>query len=504
MENFISYSKTKEVNFEVYRINLAQIDVIVEEKLSVLEKYILLLLEASIPANNKIELIEFVATILNVKTNIVESFIQQLTLLEYLDYKDGFFSLSPNFLYDKGHVPGKEFLAFISIKQINYDDLYYIPLIKKLVTSEYFVNCRLIKLETPKIKNSLVIEISDLLRSPTQTQDVKNVIQQKLKAKGIHLKPNFSFKLSDQFEYLQINFDLTVNYQFANNISKIENVRLEKNDFISIELLNQISKKFEYDNQIPRFIALQDNYYQQIDTNYLKFTSLKKLINNEKLTSNEKIAENDPNSKNEYLEKLNSELKYEDQQTSIITSENKRFTHPLISETIKKFDNSYYISKRIIKTLVKIDKIISISDSLANEQLIEEMESFKDFFKNTLKQIFDSFFEKPQKDLAKYFFDENFRVKTKEIIFNKQSIPYTIFLGIKELIAVLNAFGHKFDNNTDKIDPQETIKRFLNYSAGERLNKLLFPVQFFKALQLSPFQLEKLDTYLDTFQTIEL
>ena len=283
----VHYTKSRKISFPVKGLTFTNIPVLKSVKLAFYEKYIILLMQKGIVGKTPEDIIAKISNLLNISTKCVAEFIEHLMDENFLLYNKnkGLFYLDDaiHFAIDR-----------------NYDDAMFAELETRLADCSkiVFVNeANTFYLEEDfseevfKRKGSsstaanegVEFGIIDLVNSSEST--LRPLFIKHFNSTNLHLKHDFSYNLkTDIYLDYQYEFETLFEYKYFKETKKavVQNISLQKDNILSDDFVKQLIKHFEEDDKLPRFIELEESFYEKIEPDVEDSIRLSNIIEEEK------------------------------------------------------------------------------------------------------------------------------------------------------------------------------------------------------------------------------
>jgi len=541
MNNSVIYSKERTLSCDVLKFKIENIPVLVAEKLSIYQKYTILLLKNGIIASTKKELTETISIALNIKKSFISDFIEVLSSLNYLKWnsetKTFLLSDSYKIISDSNDITIMK--ANTNKQFAEFKDLYYIEPFNKIVSSKFFENDAMtLRRTTRKLQSSLYDDINAIVKKDDHFKSINNIVKNAFEKEEFILGNDFSYTLADEFETYELTLKAIFFYEYNGEISKLTDINYNSVVEIPKEIISDAKEKFNIDDKLPRFIELKETYYQAIENNTTeieKITSkysgdlievelLKSDINvsKSKLKQNQKELEqsNPEDNIKEYRDKeittellkehiLQKETKLERHQTDLEKTKKEKAeiikngeqilslgvnkVHPLVTKIAKKYKNDSKLGRKVIKICAQLDYALSASECESFGELEDRMQLVKDINKQTIKTILDYLLQKKAESLVYYYDTQNYLGVAK--ILKEKKVNTDTFNYMKIFHNIVNPYGHISDNTIGKNNKKE-IDNFKKLNKKEREKIIMSSINFFNEIELSPKDLKNLENEL--------
>ena len=284
--NNILYSKIEKISFPVSKVMVDNIPVFESVQLSFYQKHIIMLLERGIAAEGIDKLVENISTLLNISQKCVKEFIDLLrddnrhNFLKH-DKKNQMFFLKDEMHYKIDASEKNIMFAEFAVKHTKCDSVIYVKGLNKCYLENDFNSDVFRKKGNPgDIEYNLLAKDIETI---TQKKAIHDLLLLYFQEKNLHLSSELSFKVSPNrdISYL-IEFEVLLQYVFdkSSRISNLKEITVNPNNFLPKEFIEKLvsEKGFNKDKKIPRFIALNENFYEQIINTNKKISKLEKDI----------------------------------------------------------------------------------------------------------------------------------------------------------------------------------------------------------------------------------
>ena len=507
MNDVIIYSKEQNISFNVIKVTLKNIPVLVPEKLSIYQKYIILFLQSGVNAYSKNNLIEKLSDSLNIKLSFVEEFINILNDFKYLkhDEEKEFYYLSDNYKILNDSLDVSIMNANVGCRYADFYDLYYIDELDIWVNKSFFNN-KLFKLRKVTDKNDSIFNYVSNHLDENEVR-IKEFIVEDFSKNNYILNDDFRYSLDNTYESYKLDIKTTFVYSYYDDRAVCEDIKYDISD-IPEDIFKSKCSLFYEDFDIPKFIKYKEEYYDKFNENDLKIdeidekydsnvqesNDIKEKMSNDKFI--ELLDENDDSS----LDKINS---LEDENKQLLDDRNSLIKEQqnvllsgkgkidnLVFETIKKYDSTTKFGRKVIKICNQLDYICEASNYDSFDELEDGMLMIRDLYKQTLKVLFDYIFNKQSISLGYYFGIENVNEVEKKLKSLKVSV--STLNNLRFFYNISNPYGHLNDNHIGK-DNKKVISEFINLSKEERKLIILSTVKLFNEIELNKNDLINLE-----------
>ena len=265
----IYYTRAKKLAFTVKGLTFTNIPVLKSVRLSFYEKFAVLLLQKGVKASNLDELVDFISIMLNVSNKCIAEFVVDLKTNKSLifDSKEHIFKLDPavRFTLDKNR--DNAMFAELDVKQADCDKIVFVNELNSLYLDEDFpkeVFAR--KGDATNASNtSLPSKVTDIVYSRRAL--LETLFVRYFNGTDMHLKRDFSYELlEDKCLDFQFEFDALIEYQYIKEQKKAirQNVIVQNGNMLPEQFIDSLADKYNTDTTLPKFIALDEDFYQKI------------------------------------------------------------------------------------------------------------------------------------------------------------------------------------------------------------------------------------------------
>lgn len=386
----IYYTKTKEITLPVTRLSFSNIPVYQGVQVSFYEKYVILLLQKGIKAIDRKELVEKISSILNVSRKCIDEFVDYLSLNGFLQYNSNepLFYLSVNYSIDK--TLKNAMFAEFDEKMADCNKVLFSETANCFFLEDDFANDSFKRTTSSLADNSsyLLAKVIDLAESSKDS--LRDIFARSFAQKNMHLTNNFSYQLNDsKFTGYEICFDAIIEYKYSpdTNESIKQSVIVRNDNLLSDEVINTLSDIYNKDDDIPRFISLEKELYNRINSSSEEIESIE---------TNIESAQKD-------ISPIQDEI---DAKKKSLDSAKKEYKEKEEKEKVK--------AAEIQEKLDATDKDIKINEDLVNLN----KGTNKDLVKNLQKAIAE--LEKSKTDLQKQLNEQNSTIENMAKSFRQQ------------------------------------------------------------------------------------
>lgn len=373
----IVYGKEIKLSFPVEHLLISGITVLQSEQINFYQKFIILLLEKGIDASSPSELIDELSNTLNVSKTCVEDFVNYLIENSYIDFdsvnkkyklcKDIHFTIKPEF--------NNAMFAELDVKLAECNKIIYIKEAKKCFLEDDFNNGVFRRKGNVSASNNYV-DYGTVSEINFQKEEIYPLLVRYFEQTNMHMRNDASFNISryTQNNYY-IEFDALLQYEYSkeNKESKLFNTIVLKNNFLPKTFINCLASEYATDVKLPRFLELQDEFYNEVSNN-----------SNEIDKVNASIAIE--NQKVEPLVKELSDVKVSLNELKKANRQKKKEAVKLVEEVEKKIADK---DKEISTNELLISKSSEKDDKLLIENLTKTIKTLKKD-KNELQEQLNS------------------------------------------------------------------------------------------------------------------
>ena len=466
----IYYTKQKKFSFSVKELAFQKIPVLKSVQLSFYEKYIILILQKGIQAFDEEELIVKISDFLNVSIKCIKEFISYLNLNNSLcfDAKKGLFQLdkSIHFVLDKNL--NNAMFAEFDVKEADCNKIVFIE-DDNMFLLEEDLNSGTFKKVGNSVANSSKLLPPSIQSMANQHKDVlRKLFVRYFANTNMHLTKDLTYELSnDKFKEYSVEFDAIVEYKYfpSTQQSVRKSVVVLNDNKLSDNFINSLASAYDYDDQLPKFIELKDEFYDKLAPNTQTLNSIEDEITERKeqlIPIEEKIKEEksklkdlkkQQSDKTKPLEMVASDIQSEidkkDKQIKInedLAEANKDKNAELVAnlkKTIKELENSKVaLSKELDEQRSVIEKM-SESFGEIEKGLKEEIKVKETQIKTFNRTIQEK--EKQQKEIIKEYNSlvsqntKNLHLVTNSVIKKYPSAENILYRYISDISLWLDA-----------------------------------------------------------------
>ena len=283
----IVYSRSKKLSFSVKGLTFTDIPVLKSVQLSFYEKFCIILLQKGVSANDKENLTNKLSKILNVSSKCIKEFIEYLLENEFLIFhpRKKVFILDNSLHFSLDKDMDNAMFAEFDVKNADCGKIVYVDDLKTFYLeddfdSSVFKRKGVANIKAGELLSDSVCNYIDNSRSLLEPLFIRSFNQTNL-----HLKKDFTYSLQrDKFSDYQFEFDALIEYRYFRdyNRSHRENVVVLKNNFLSEDFIKKLTDKYADDEQIPKFIELDESFYQKINSHTEPLSDLEETIDKAK------------------------------------------------------------------------------------------------------------------------------------------------------------------------------------------------------------------------------
>lgn len=267
--NNASYVKEQTLVIPAKRFTLTGIPALKSVQLSFYQKYIILLLQKRVKAADIDELAQILSAIINVSVVCVKEFLEYLQKEKYLVY----WPFSREYaLAEALHVQinpsmNNAMFADLDVQEADCDKIIYLEEINRFYSEsdlppEIF---RRKELQTSPAYTQLAATIESAIDK--NRDDIEKLVTKVFKDSNVHLLPDVVFNLKNgSCRECQLEFEALIRYQYSSETKearKVETV-VDESNVLPKEYIDRLSAGFSVDKKLPRFIALDESFYQKI------------------------------------------------------------------------------------------------------------------------------------------------------------------------------------------------------------------------------------------------
>ena len=265
MNNEVFYVKPTKLSLPATGIKLVKIPVLESVQLNFYQKMIILLLKKGFSAADRHDLIERLSETLNVSDSCVEDFINYLVKEKNIVFnaQKKSYSLADGITYYVDKKRNNIMFAELDTKMADCDNLLFLDNFREICLDSAFRNNDLFRIKASNTSETSLNGIKTVLADCEEA--VKAGIAECFSNTNYHLKNEFSYELANELRPYNIEFDALVTYKYSRidkTANKIE-VSLMKGNDIPGHIVDELAKSIQYDDELPRFIALEESFYEK-------------------------------------------------------------------------------------------------------------------------------------------------------------------------------------------------------------------------------------------------
>ena len=268
MNNDVYYVKQKKLLLPMTRLKLVGIPILESVQLNFYQKYIILLLQKGVLADDRQDLIERISDTLNISSSCVEDFINYLFKEKNIAFnsKKKIYSLYDNISYsiDKEH--NNIMFAELDTKLADCDNILFLDNFNEICFDSAFQNKELFKLKSSNASQTTMENIKRVLSN--YEVEIKEGITECFKNSNFHLKNDFSYELTSDLRPYILEFDASITYKYSKATKEAIKVDLSvpKGNDIPGHIIDVLSESIKKDDILPRFISLEESFYDKTIT----------------------------------------------------------------------------------------------------------------------------------------------------------------------------------------------------------------------------------------------
>lgn len=530
------YSKTKRISFPVKELFFKNIPVRQSVQLSFYEKYIVLLLQKGVYAIDTNDITSKVSNLLNVSDKCVQEFLSFLStkgLIEYDPFKN-IYTLDKSIRFSIDKSANNAMFADFGIKMADCNQIVYLDHILPLYLKEDFDESSFNIAANKQPYSESIVNKSNL-RGVLNNKDneLRNLIQRCFSGTDMHIVPSFSYEfVEERINDYTISFDATIEYEYypESQQSIRKNTVVMNSNILPDSFINKLSQDYNYDNDLPKFIKLDDILHKTISPNT---KSVKKIIdeidqaeisiepikkkleeNKNKLTDlkntqkkNIELKQEELNEHiNDEITKLKTEIKTDEDkikeikgnidsynhQKSAASTEYKDFVNKnskeldsIIKNVLKKYPEEINIFNRYVSDIcLWLNSAISASEFNSFDEVGHSIDMIREMYRKVLHAVFDVLQKKSAESLG-YYLSDPFGLLEIEELFKKKKISPDIRSKLSNFHNLSNAIGHSIENGPQKINNAKKVEDFKQMNVKDREKILLAIPIFFNSITLT-------------------
>ncbi len=520
MSNEIFYTKRITLSLQVTKLKLTDIPIFKSVPLNFYQKYIVLLLKNGIHAESGYDLADKIANILNVSVDCVRDFIsilQQENSLYYDEKKDAY---RLNDCVASSVRTNNDGLMLIDLSSTtaDWEKLVFIDDFDRFFPESAFDNPDLFRKRNSSTSKVSFQRIKDEISNPKTEEEIKKWIKNDFENSSCHLENEPTFSLKDIESSYRIEFDVDVRYKYLQDTGlslKEKGFSVQKGNNILPDIIEKLLLPFNFDSDIPRYVSLNEPFYQEISSSFEKIQESQKEISILEEKKELSSASSDAGQNTDVIvPKENSKQELPETNAAIVDNklivetENQRIEKNInryggsldektqeVLEKISKNDSLLY--SYIRKICINMDQAISASDCNNLDQVLMNVSSVRDNAQKTLKCIFDVLFKKNKslEKLASYYEDWKTKISLSNFFVQRGS-SIEVLNRLVELRGFENAASHIQEKSGRTKENENTIEQFKKQSPMERKRLLLSYHDFFLNFQMNGKEIELISKQL--------
>lgn len=359
----IVYAKVIKLSFPVKHLLITKIPVLQSAQLSFYQKFIILLLEKGVKANDSTELSNSLSNMLNVSRTCVEDFVNYLVQNSYLDYNNRTkkYSLCKEMHFTIKPELNNAMFAELDTKLAECNKIVYLKEIQKCYLEEDFNN-GVFKRKGNSTNSDEDLDYDEIEQIKSQNEYIRDLLSRYFEKTNMHIKHEFSFDVkSVKSNDYSIEFDALLQYSYSKEKkqSKLFNTIVLKDNFLPKNFINSLAEQYKVDDDLPRFLGMQDQFYEKV------------IENSDEMDKTVLSIEN----ANEQLRPLEEDL----ESTKVQLNELKKSNKQKKKEVTNEVDE--------VKAKIKDkENEISMNESLINKSTIDD-EALINNLKKTIKDL---------------------------------------------------------------------------------------------------------------------
>ena len=250
----IFYTKPLKLSFQVYRLHFTNIPVLKSIQLAFYEKYCVLLLQNGIVAGDTIELVEKLSELLNIKTECVEEFVEDLDRRNVLVYDRStrLFFMDPTVHYTMDKTRNNAMFAELETKMADCDKIVCINEIQEFHLEKDFPETVFRRVGTESAMSIQSVPEQIRLSAQNDSKQLKMLFVRCFEETNLHLSKDFSYILdSDKCVSYSVEFDAVAEYEYDSSarMSKRIGVIVSKDNFLPETFINMLASKWDTDQK---------------------------------------------------------------------------------------------------------------------------------------------------------------------------------------------------------------------------------------------------------------
>ncbi|MGN8890689.1 hypothetical protein [Dysosmobacter sp. HCP28S3_G4] len=272
--NSTSYTKEKKLRFSAVGIHLTDIPVMKSVRLSFYEKYIVLLLQKGFSAGSFDELGQKLSEFLNVSLDCVREFLNFLQERHYLLFDEFLqrFVLGSSFHVSIKPENGNTMFAGLDVKQADCDSILYIEEADDFFLASDFLPDIYHRTDSP----SILLPTDVCNAAAARSKRICELIVRDFQDTDKYLQPEFTYRVecivSPVYQY---DFSALIQYEYSReNNQSVRKATICADNLLPQKLIDTLSKPYDIDDSLPRFIALDEKLYEKVRPATERLTAL--------------------------------------------------------------------------------------------------------------------------------------------------------------------------------------------------------------------------------------
>lgn len=264
-----SYSKERKLSFIASGLTFSKIPVLTSVQLTFYQKYIILFLQKGIQASSITNLVSILSDIINVSETCILEFVQYMIGAGYLTYNlpESRYILAENLHFTMKPELNNAMFADLDVKEADCESLIYLDGVDDFFLDSDFPRDYFTRKETAETQVRKAVSSQLRQAVSTKAPKVRTLIQQAFENTNIHICSDVTFQIKE-FSQIRhtIEFPVTIRYKysFENRESVKEQIVLPEGTVLPPWFVDQLVAPCATDKKIPRFIELDDAFYQKI------------------------------------------------------------------------------------------------------------------------------------------------------------------------------------------------------------------------------------------------
>ena len=354
-----SYMKEQKLSIPAKRFTLTGIPALKSVQLSFYQKYIILLLQKQVKASSIRDLAEKLSLIMNFSFYCVLEFLEYLQNSGHLEYSSttGSYSLDKDLHIQIDPMRQNAMFADLDMQEADCDKIIYLEDLESFFLESDFPDGEFKKSELPLNRESAVevVDVEDALDE--KSQDIQNLVTRAFSSSNVHLLPDFTFRLkANSCHDIRIEFDVALQYLYSSETKEAirKNAIIPDSNPLPRQYIDQLVSKYNIDTKLPRFITLDEAFYQKIVPNV------------------EAIADCEDKVAKQSLERQPLEEEVRRNKTDLAETRKKFKNEKILRESQKK-----KTSNKILELDKTIEKKRSIIDNIEGEENNDIIDGFR-------------------------------------------------------------------------------------------------------------------------------